>query len=155
MAGLVAELCGADEHEGFTYGLLHDIGKLFILKSRSDFARRGGDTPSREEFDETMAECHTVIGEMAMHLWGLPIAIREPIRFHHSPAEAPTYRNECTIAYAANRLSHRYGFGCQATPRESLADDPVCASLGVTTAWLTQMDGKAPALFQTLRKGLQ
>jgi HD-like signal output (HDOD) protein len=154
MAGMVAELAGGDEHEGFTYGLLHDIGKLFLLKSRSDYARRGGDLPQRDEFDETMAEYHTVIGEMAMHLWGIPIAIREPIRFHHTPTEAPTYKNESTIAYVSNRLSHRYGFGC--TPEhEAMADDPMCQSIGVTDAWLTEVDKKGPALFDQMRKGLQ
>jgi len=158
MCGLVADHAGADSHEAFAYGLLHDVGKLFLLKSRTDFARRGGNPPMQAEFVETMAEIHPFIGEMAMHLWGLPIAIREPIRFHHAPAEAATYKTEAAVAYVANRLSHRYGLGCEAkseNTEESFIDDPVCASLRISEAWLAEMDKTAKPLFQNMRKGLQ
>jgi len=93
-----------------------------------------------------------------MHLWGLPIAIREPIRFHHAPAEAATYKTEAAVAYVANRLSHRYGLGCEAkseNTEESFIDDPVCASLRISEAWLAEMDKTAKPLFQNMRKGLQ
>ena len=154
MAGLVAELAGTDPDEAFAYGLLHDVGKLFLLKSCADYVRRGGAAPTSEELAETVAECHAEVGDMAMHLWGLPSALREPIRFHHTPLEAPTYGNEAAVAYVANRLSHRYGFGCHAAPDDSLVDDTVCRSVGMTDEWLAEMDGKAEPLFQAIRKGL-
>jgi HD-like signal output (HDOD) protein len=154
MAALVAEAVSADPDEAFAYGLLHDVGKLFLLKLRSDFARRRGAAPSRDEFDHTVAAHHAEIGEMAMHRWGLPAALREPIRFHHAPLQAPTYGTEATVAYVANRLSHRYGFGCTATADASLAEDSICASSGVTDRWLAEMDGKAEAIFDGIRKGM-
>jgi HD-like signal output (HDOD) protein len=155
MAGLVAEHAGADSHEAFAYGLLHDVGKLFLLKSRTDFARRGGNPPMQAEFARTTTEIHPYIGEMAMHLWGLPVAIRQPIRFHHAPAEASTYQMEASVAYVANRLSHRYGFGCEPKADDSFLDDPICASIRVSEAWLADMDKTAKPLFQNMRKGLQ
>ena len=154
MAGLVAELAGADPDEAFAYGLLHDVGKLFLLKSRTDFARRGGELPAREDFDQTVKDLHPAVGDLAMQLWGLPPALREPIRFHHMPADAPTYGTEAAVAYMADRLSHRYGFGCEATPDEALLDDAVCGSIGVTEEWLAEMDGKAQPLFDVIVKGL-
>ena len=155
MAGLVAEHAGTDSHEAFAYGLLHDVGKLFLLKSRSDFARRGGNPPMQAEFAETVTEIHPFIGEMAMHLWGLPVAIREPIRFHHAPAEAATHKVEASVAYVANRLSHRYGFGCKPDTDDALLDDPIGVSLGVSEEWLAEMDQTAKPMFQNMRKGLQ
>jgi HD-like signal output (HDOD) protein len=154
MAALVAEAVNADPDEAFAYGLLHDVGKLFLLKLRSDFARRRGAAPSRDEFDRTVTARHAEIGEMAMHRWGLPAALGEPIRFHHAPLQAPTYGTEATIAYVANRLSHRYGFGCTAIPDASLTEDSICASSGVTDRWLAEMDGKAESIFEGIRKGL-
>ena len=53
---------------------------------------------------------------------------------------------EVAVAYVANRLSHRYGFGCPATPDEDLAGDPVFVRLGLTQTWLASMDAKAPDL---------
>jgi len=154
MAGLVAELAGADPDEAFANGLLHDVGKLFLLKSRSEFVRRGGAAPTRDEIDETIAECHAAVGDMSMHLWGLPAALREPIRFHHTPLEAPTYGNEASVAYVANRLSHRYGFGCDAEMDETFATDPVFTAMGGTEKWLGELDAKAPHLYEALRQAV-
>jgi HD-like signal output (HDOD) protein len=154
MAALVAETVRTDADEAFAYGLLHDVGKLFLLKLRSDYVRRRGATPTHDEFEETVTAHHPEVGEMAMHQWGLPAALREPIRFHHAPLEAPTYGTEATVAYVANRLSHRYGFGCAATPDESLTADSICVSSGVTDRWLAEMDARAESVFDGIRKGL-
>ena len=101
-----------------------------------------------------MTAHHAEVGEMAMHRWGLPGALREPIRFHHTPLDAPIYGNEASVAYVANRLSHRYGFGCPATPDEPLTEDTICASTGVTDRWLAETDTKASSIFDGIRKGL-
>ena len=154
MAVLVAEAVGTDPDEAFAYGLLHDVGKLFLLKLRSDYARRRRGSPTHDEFDHTVTAHHAEVGEMAMHRWGLPAALREPIRFHHAPLQAPTFGTQATVAYVANRLSHRYGFGCPATPDDSLTEDSICASSGVTECWLADMDGKAASVFDGIRKGM-
>jgi HD-like signal output (HDOD) protein len=154
MAALVAETVGTDPDEAFAYGLLHDVGKLFLLKLRSDYARRRHGAPTHDEFDHTVTAHHAEVGEMAMHRWGLPAALREPIRFHHAPLQAPTYSTQATVAYVANRLSHRYGFGCPATPDDPLTEDSICASSGVTECWLADMDGKAASVFDGIRKGM-
>ena len=36
------------------------------------------------------------------------------------PDQAPDHKTEVAVAYVANRLAHRYGFGCPATPEEDL-----------------------------------
>ena len=154
MAALVAEAADTDADEAFAYGLLHDVGKLFLLKLRSDAARRRGPSPTAEEFEQTMTAHHAEVGEMAMHRWGLPAALREPIRFHHTPLEAPIYGHEGSVAYVANRLSHRYGFGCPATPEDTLTDDAICAATCVNDFWLAEMDTKASSIFDGICKGL-
>jgi HD-like signal output (HDOD) protein len=154
MATLVAELAGTDPDEAFACGLLHDVGKLFLLKSRADFVRRGGAAPSRRDADDTLAECHTVVGDLSMQLWGLPDALREPIRCHHQPLDARTYGEAASVAYVANRLSHRYGFGCDPEPGTDLLADSVCTSMGLTAEWVADMDGKAKALFYAIRTGV-
>ena len=154
MATLVADAVDVDPEEAFAYGLLHDVGKLFLLKLRADYKRRRGTSPTQEEFAHAMTVHHAEVGEMAMHRWGLPAALSEPIRFHHTPLEAPTYGIEASVAYVANRLSHRHGFGCPATPEEPLTADSVCAATGVTDNWLAEMDAKAESISESVRKGL-
>ncbi len=53
--------------------------------------------------------------------------------------------------YLSDRLSHRYGFGCDADGTD-LVDDPAARELGLTAAWLTSLDAKAPGLFSVARQ---
>ena len=55
------------------------------------------------------------------------------------------------MAYAANRLSHRYGFGCRADKDVTLVDDPLAARLAIDEAWMTDLDQKAAGLFSNAR----
>jgi hypothetical protein len=51
----------------------------------------------------------------------------------------------------ADRLSHRYGFGCEVSDAPLLTD-PICARLGLNDAWLGDLDRRAPGLFQVARQ---
>ena len=107
MARLVAEKIRADHEEAFMYGLLHDIGKLVILKAAYD-VRRQLNAPVPDD----------VLDEMT---------------------------------YFANRLSHRYGFGCDPDDADLLADS-ACGQLKVDAAWMAETDKRAPGLFEVAKK---
>ncbi len=57
------------------------------------------------------------------------------------------------VVYLANRLSHRYGFGCEADGFDPLTD-PVCGELGLDAEWLSELDQRAPGLFAVARSAL-
>lgn len=154
LARLVAELSGVDPDEAFMHGLLHDIGKLLLMKLSSDFVRFGGALPPKEEMDRVVADRHAALGADVLSRWQLPAQLQEPVMFHHNPDGASAYRRYAEVTYVANRLSHRYGFGCPAdNPDEGdLVADPVCARLGVSAAWLEQTDKRAPGLFAVARQ---
>jgi putative nucleotidyltransferase with HDIG domain len=145
MARLVAERVGVNEDEAFLCGLIHDIGKLVILKVAHEHSRAHAGVPGAEEIERVIAERHASIGGLALRRWKLPETVDEPVIFHHRYADAPTYTREAAVCYLANRLSHRYGFGC-AKDSANLGDDDVCAMLGLDTAWLAAMDERAPGL---------
>jgi putative nucleotidyltransferase with HDIG domain len=152
---LVAEHVGADPDEAFMHGLLHDIGKLLMLKLASDFVRFGGTVPTGTEMDAFVAARHAAFGADVLNRWKLPVQLQEPVMFHHDPAGANQYRTQAEVVYVANRLSHRYGFGCTADPEEAtpeLLSDPYCIRLGVTEKWLADTDRKAPGLFAIARQ---
>jgi putative nucleotidyltransferase with HDIG domain len=145
VARLVAEQAGVDPDESFLCGLMHDIGKLVILKVAYDVNRQApGKLPS-DEVARALAEHHARIGGVALRRWRLPESVDEPIIYHHAYLEAPTAPREAAVCYLANRLSHRYGFGCEEEPVDLLAD-PVFAYLGLDEEWLIMMDAKAPGL---------
>jgi putative nucleotidyltransferase with HDIG domain len=151
MARLVAEWVETDEEEAFMYGLLHDIGKLVILKAAYDVRRQSGMAVSEDELDEVMREMHPHVGAVVLRRWRLPSMLDEPIVCHHDWQMARVAPKKAAITYFANRLSHRYGFGCAAAP-DDLAADPVCKELNVDQAWIEQTDKHAPGLFEVAKK---
>jgi putative nucleotidyltransferase with HDIG domain len=152
LARRLAERLRFVSDDAFVNGLLHDVGKLFLLKLRAEYLRLGGRPPSPEEFDEVVTSQHAEMGASALQLWGLPDSVRVPVRWHHDPMSAPSHAQTAALTYTANCLSHRYGFGCQPDEdREPLAEDPVCASLGLTEGWLDKLDQEALSLSVTAR----
>lgn len=153
MARVVAERADADADEAFLYGLLHDIGKLVILKLAHDHKRRSGTAVPADELEATLTSHHAAFGGVTLRRLGLPEELDEPVTFHHDYAAAETRPREARIAYCANRLSHRYGFGCDPLD-EDLLQDPAAADLGLDQAWLAETDDRAPGLFSIARQFL-
>lgn len=153
LARLVAERARVNADEAFLAGLLHDIGKLVILKQAHDHVRRTG-TPVDPTFVElALLERHAAMGSLALRRWKLPESLDEPVRYHHDPMAAPTRRGEALVVYAANQLAHRYGFGCPQAELDPLAD-PLLADLRLDAEWLAALDARAPGLIQVARQGL-
>jgi putative nucleotidyltransferase with HDIG domain len=151
MARLVADHLDMDADEAFMYGLLHDIGKLVVLKVAHDCRRQSGLVVTPEELDAVMTELHPVVGARVLRRWHLPSMLDDPIVHHHDWQAATTERRKAAITYFANRLSHRYGFGCEAEAVDLLAD-PACQELSIDAAWLADVDARAPGLFDIARQ---
>lgn len=150
MARVVAEKVDEDPDEASVYGLLHDIGKLVILKVAHDSRRQWGLLVSREDLDEVVQELHPVVGARVLRRLNLPSMLDDPIVHHHDWQAAEAAPRKAALAYVANRLSHRYGFGCEVEEFD-VAADPACAELGLDAGWLEHVDAKAPGLFEIAR----
>jgi HD-like signal output (HDOD) protein len=135
------------------YGLLHDIGNLVILKAAYDVRRQQGAPIPEDVLDEIMREMHPHVGAVVLRRWRLPSMLDEPLVCHHDWQAAKVAPKKAAITYFANRLSHRYGFGCQEAA--DLLADPVCAFLNLDAAWLEQTDKHAPGLFEVAKKILR
>jgi HD-like signal output (HDOD) protein len=153
VARMVAEPADEDEDEAFLFGLLHDIGKLLVLKLAYDYKRRTGTTVPPEEVATALEQQHASFGGITLKRWGLPTSLEEPIRCHHDYRLATTAPRKAMVAYLANRLSHRYGFGCDPDAYNILGD-PVFREMGLDAAWLTEHDGRAQGLFEVARRSL-
>jgi putative nucleotidyltransferase with HDIG domain len=151
VARLVAEHARVDPEEAFLYGLLHDIGKLVILKRAHEYRRQTGRAITDEQLEAVLAAHHPAAGALVLRRWKLPESLDDPVRCHHDYEAATRNRRQAAVAYFANRLSHRYGFGCSAEETDLLAD-PVCQLLDIDAAWLARIDGHAPGLYDVARQ---
>lgn len=153
VARMVAESADEDEDEAFLYGLLHDIGKLLILKLAFDEKRKTGTPVPAEEVAAALDQHHASFGGLTLKRWGLPATLEEPIRCHHDFRAATSSPRKAMIAYVANRLSHRYGFGCD-PDAYNIVGDAAFRELKLDANWLAEHDGRAQGLFEVARQSL-
>lgn len=151
LARLVAHDVHEDADEAFLCGLLHDIGKLVVLKWAHEQAKRSRDGFDAAAVDDMLAHWHAGIAGMAFRRWNLPASLDEPVTCHHDFERAEKAVTLSAVVYLANRLSHRYGFGCEADGTDPLAD-PVMPFLGLSREWLADLDQKAPGLYAVARE---
>jgi putative nucleotidyltransferase with HDIG domain len=154
VAYLIADGARVPADEAFLFGLLHDIGKLYVLKLVHD---RGQPVPAGVIGPRRLAlvaDMHAEVGAHLVREWGLPERLHDPVAWHHEPSQATRDPRAASVAYTANRLAHRYGFG---VPRDeawdALADSEV-HELGIDEAKLAHLDARAPGLFEVARKSL-
>ncbi len=151
LARLVAEKLGDDADEAFMCGLLHDIGKLLLLKLSRDFIKYGVPTPSTQEIETGVANAIRRSAPGCCASGSCPRRSRLRCAFTTIPAASTTHSREAAVTYVANRLAHRYGFGCP-TEDAKLVEDPICIALGLSETWQADLDRRAPGLFQVARQ---
>jgi HD-like signal output (HDOD) protein len=151
LAWLIADRANESPDEAFLYGLLHDIGKLVILKLARDCRNFDIAAPSEEDTAVVLAEMHAPIGGHVLKQWGMPKSLHDPIVCHHDIEGATDRPGAAMVAYVANRLSHRYGFGCDVEAFDPMAD-PVIVRFGMDQRAVEKLDLHAPGLFEVARK---
>jgi HD-like signal output (HDOD) protein len=115
----LARHCGlhGTAHEAFFAGLLHDVGKLFILTVIDDIQQSGdlAVKPSISLLMEAMDELHPAHGYALMHHWNLPEKYSRVVRDHHAEAlEAENYL--VLTVRLANQTCHKMGIGLRQEP---------------------------------------
>lgn len=96
--------------EALTAGMLHDIGKLLLLrlpdyrrKLKEPAGRKGGWSPADEY--ALLGTSHAELGAYLLGLWGIADAVVEAVAFHHQPGKSVADRfTVLTTVHAANGL---------------------------------------------------
>lgn len=152
VAHLLADKLRADVEEAFLCGLLHDIGKLVILKTAHQYQQKQAIVIPPEDLHAAVTQHHALCGALALAFWNVPDDVRDVVRCHHAFEEAGDPQ-AAAICYTANLLSHRYGFGC-APEGDTVLEDSVFAYLALGPEWIAQADVRAPGLFNAARQAL-
>lgn len=123
-AHLLARHCGLHGvvHEAFFAGLLHDVGKLFILTVIDDL-QQSGDLPVKPSAAlllEAMDDLHTTHGYALMHHWNLPERYSRVVRDHHAATAGGGDPLFLTVRLA-NKACRKMGIGVVHEPALALA----------------------------------
>ena len=109
-------------HDAFTCGLLHDMGKIALLKVSPEDFKAVIEKVQSSGISFLAAETelglpgHTLLGERLAERWQLPVVIRKTIRYHHRDIETlesiyPTMKPAIMLASLGNIMVKRLGLG--------------------------------------------
>jgi HD-like signal output (HDOD) protein len=128
-------------HETFIAGLLHDVGKLYVLKVVDDMKASGEieNLPSDKVIDELMQQLHTDQGYAIMTNWNLPEKYCRVARDHHL-AELDGNNFLLVMVRMANQVCHKMGIGLIEDPSIVLMETPEVAQLQLSEMDLARLE---------------
>lgn len=98
-------------------GLLHDIGKVFLIMALKDeYLKIIESVQDREKFlyeieKENLGITHAEVGGIIAKKWNFPLKLIEPIMYHHRPPLSEKFNIETSIVHLANTLALARGVG--------------------------------------------
>jgi putative nucleotidyltransferase with HDIG domain len=123
--------------EAFTCALLHDLGKIVMMRNRADqYAPvvaevTNGNGSFREVELRIFGFSHAHVGSLLALKWRFPAQLVEGILYHHDPEEAPKHRRLARIVSLANLMMLSLGVGIEKNSSLDLAEQPSAKSLNL------------------------
>ena len=111
---LAHRMPGADPHDCFIAGLLHDFGKVVVAQFMPIEFRKSlemslwKEVALHEALREVIGVDHATIGAMLAEKWRFAQDLVETIHYQHEPQACDTEMMACV--FAANQISKRLGF---------------------------------------------
>jgi len=128
-------------HETFIAGLLHDVGKLYILKVMDGMLANEeiGNPPSDTVVHEVMENMHTDQGFCLMQQWNLPEKYCLVARDHHVD-EMDSNNLVLLVVRLANQVCHKMGIGLKKDPTIVLNATPEASQLQMSEMDLARLE---------------
>lgn len=130
---------GGDRAEAYLAGLLHDVGKLLVLKGVDEIASRPG-VPRVAPLvtDELMTALHCELGGRTLEDWKLPSSIVRVAQHHH--AAHPVDEELLVVRVrVASAIASKLGFSVHPQPFMSLMPLQCVERLGLGDLELAEM----------------
>lgn len=122
--GQTLRLRGAEE--AFICGLLHDIGKILLL--RNDFHKFSETMVENDEMQMLQSESaifgynHAQIGSLVASRWGLPDGVCHSILNHHNPSQSGQFLVVAHLISVADTIANAKGFGLREVVEEQFIE---------------------------------
>lgn len=131
---------GALANEAFLAGMVHDIGKLLVIRVVDDLRSARADfRPPPALLSEMLASLHTRSGAALARGWNLPDSYTRVIETHHDPdpADDDALLNAIRLA---DLVANSLGFGLGPKLEEQLAATHEAQALGLSDIALAELE---------------
>ena len=126
--------------EAFIGGLLHDVGKLFLLRVLDDMTSRNpAATDSIRLADEVLRDAHSAVGYDLLRSWNLPSIYLTIVRDHHAE-DIDATNVPLLIVRLANQACHCVGIGFECDRSIVLSATAEAAALGLGEVALAELE---------------
>jgi HD-like signal output (HDOD) protein len=121
---------GGDPAEAFLAGLLHDTGKLLVLKAVDHLGARDRERAglSPGAVDELMETLHCELGHLTLTHWRIPDGICEVALHHHDRLQGGGLTAQVQVA---NEVARKLGASLHPDPGLDLLDLPAVEALNL------------------------
>ncbi len=129
------------EQEAFVGGLMHDIGKLYLVRVLDEMVARSKEPLETPEpfILELLDVAHTTQGYQLVQGWGIPDVYGAIVRDHHLTDPDPT-NVALLLVRLANQACHKAGLGLTADPSLLLSVLPESAMLLTGEVLLAELE---------------
>lgn len=120
-------------NEVFFMGLMHDIGKLFLLQVISELQTRDVIDPAtpKDTLDVFLEKHHGLFGRKLLEIWKLPPEITIVAQFHDALDQATSVTRELIAVSLGNLLAKRAGYGIYNGKRDDSLVESTAQSIGL------------------------
>ena len=128
-------------NEAFFAGLLHDIGKAFLLLAISDLRQAGKltDNIPQSFIEEVLDTLHASLGAQLLETWNLPETYRSVARHHHD-SDQDEHNVILTMVSLANKALSKAGIGTKHYPDLDLATSPEAIRLDLSEIKVAELE---------------
>lgn len=119
--------------EVFFMGLMHDIGKLFLLQVISELQARDVIDPatSKDTLDAFLEKHHGLFGRKLLEIWKLPPEITIVAQFHDALDQSTSVTRELLAVSLGNLLAKCAGYGIYNEKRDDPLMESTAKSIGL------------------------
>lgn len=128
-------------NEAFFAGLMHDIGKAFLLMAISDLRKSGqlDENVPQTFIEEVLETLHQALGAQLLKTWNLP-EIYCTVARHHHDSDMENRDVVLLMVSLANKVLAKAGIGIMHTPDIDLATSPEAIQLDMTEIKVAELE---------------
>lgn len=136
--GQILGLRGTEE--AFICGLLHDIGKILLLRNSfhvySILLEENKENRMLNGELMTFGYTHAQVGSLVANRWDLPEGVCHTILNHHNPSQAEQFQVIAHLISAADALANAHGYGVREMDDENLEESDSAIMLNLSRSYM-------------------